>query len=268
MAHEWDTCSCVLCLSFRRIFNLLYTEEASGLFNGRAWSCCEWSTPSSWTSRKGERLRLPPQPLPVSRVGDTGSKGVKQEPTSEEKENVDEPDKAKPVETPVEKGETSPSKDRAPDTCGEKASEDTGEGASTARESAPSKKERTRSSRDREHRRRRDREEEVTEGADKRPRSRHRRRQRRASSKAKSPEKGQPENHSLPKEQGEGFQGQEVPPYTSPEPGPPLATGIIAIPSIQSHQRSEKSDPSSTKAAASSSPQRAGLSICGVFQLG
>ena len=197
MTHEWDTCSCVLCLSFRRIFNLLYTEEASGALQRKGVEVLRVAHSQLLDFKEGGEGVAATTSTPVLPAeGEGGSKVVKQELTSEEKETKDEPGRAKPVENPGDSGENSPTKESAPNANEEKASENIGEGAPQARESAPSRKERPRSSRDRERRRRREGEGEETEGADKRSRSRRRRRQRRASSKARSPEKGQSGHHS------------------------------------------------------------------------
>ena len=221
MAHEWDTCSCVLCLALRRVYNLLYSEEASGSLQRKGVELLRSVHYQLLDFKEGGEVEAATSATPgLPSGGGGGTKRVKQEHPSEEKENADDPDKAKPVETPEEKGVNSPSKESPPDTGGGKASVDTGEGTSTARDSAPSKKERTRSSRDRERRRRRDKEEGETEGADKRSRSRHRRRQRRASSKAKSPEKGQAEHHSPSrKSRRKDSRDRESPHTPAPSPG-------------------------------------------------
>ena len=197
MAHEFDSCACVLCLSFRRVYGLLYAEEATGALQRKGIELLRTVHAQllDFSEGGGAGSANPVSPeLPAEGV--VGTKEVKEEPAPKEDQELSKKSKGAPVVGQEEESKPSTAGDREEDIGKEKGSEDTAEKGSAAEESAPSRKERKRSSRERERRRRRDKEEEPAEGVDKRSRSRRRRRQHKSPSRPKSPARGKPVSHS------------------------------------------------------------------------
>lgn len=232
MAHEFETCSCVLCLSFRRVFGLLYSREASGALQRRGV----------------ERLRVVhSQLLDFTETGETGAatpadpglptggdesqkKAVKEEPKPEEERGDSGPGSA-PIVAPAEGEGASASSERPTEEKKESEVKRSADQEEKQGEVEPSGKERKRSSRDRERRRRREKEQDPKEGATPRSRSRHRDRRRRHSSPARSPVEGRRPSHSNSRRdkrerKRDRKSPQEVVSPSPPRPVPSRASGL------------------------------------------
>lgn len=119
MTHEYETCSCVLCLTVRRVVHLLYDPECSGAVQRKGVSLlrevhaqlldvADAGSAGAATSAPPERSG---QDLPSEGEKQVGQK-VKEEPVSEAKKPRQK-DGIAPVVDASDDRETSPSADKA-----------------------------------------------------------------------------------------------------------------------------------------------------------
>lgn len=243
MPHEFETCSCALCLSFRRVFSLLYAREASGALQRRGVELLRvtHSQLLDFVEAGDPGAATPGEPTLPAEGGEGPKKSVKEEPQPEEEKAPTVPGSA-PVVAPLEAEATSPSGDHPADkkkvTEEKKPAEveDQNEGGE-ARD-----KEKKRSSRDRERRRRREKDQDTKEGATPRSRSHHRERRRRHSSHARSPvERGRTTHSHSRKDKRERKSDRRSPrspipsprEVVSPSPGRPLPSRASGLTNAQ-----------------------------------
>ena len=194
MTHEFSSCSCALCLSFRRIYNLLYREEASGA------QLLDFSE-----GGEGAATPVPPEAAQEKQVV------VKEEPKPEEES----------------KESKRASGDRRTEGEPDRPQKDPGESGSAAEEFAPSKKEKKKRSRDRDRdrRRRRDKERDDGGGAEDRSRSQGRDRKEKRASPARSPRGERHTSPSLSRKSRERKSARKSPRTPSPSPRPSSPRG-------------------------------------------
>ena len=108
MTHEFDTCGCVLCLSFRRVYGLLYAREATGALQRKGIELLRVVHSQLLDySEGGEGAATPgPPDLPVE--GDKDKKKVVKEESEPEVEKADAKKGEAPVVVPEEGQASSP----------------------------------------------------------------------------------------------------------------------------------------------------------------
>ena len=113
MAHEFETCSCVLCLSFRRGFGLLYSREASGALQRRGVELLRvvHSQLLDFTETGETGAATPADPGLPTGGDESQRKVVKEEPKPEEERGDSGPGSA-PIVAPAEGEGASASSER------------------------------------------------------------------------------------------------------------------------------------------------------------
>ena len=226
MVHEFESCTCALCLTVRRVVHLLYDPECSGAVQRRGLSLLR-EVHSQLLDAVETGAATPGPPVGSSPVLPVGGENpaqprVKTEPVSSQDKAQAEEGFAPVVEAPGQEGSGTEAGKKEEDQS-ERASreadlKDTEEDKEIAKDrtSTPNPEKKDKGSRQKESksrdRRRRDRREKrarSSEGAGRRSRSR-RRRDRGKSSKPESPRHDESKEPSPPKESGKE--------WTSPRP--------------------------------------------------
>ena len=220
MSHEWDSCSCALCLSLRRVYTLLYAKEASGALQRRGVELLRvtYSQLLDFVEAGEPGAATSGEPILPGGGEESRRKPVKEEPRPDEDKAPTDLGSA-PVVAPLEADGASVSGDRQAEETKETEVNIPAEAKEKDEEVEQKGKEKKKSSRDRERRRRRDKEQESKEIAAPRSRSHHRDRRRRPSSRARSPvERGRRSHSRSRRDKGERKSDRKSPHPPSPSP--------------------------------------------------